>query len=206
MSSTLREEFITAIEQYRSAFELELSSSMVERLADHFELVTEHNPLLHLTAPMSTEEFAVRHVLESLMMLEFLPKGASFADVGSGGGFPAIPCLTARDDLRATLIESKEKKADFLRTVISKCGLEGRAVVIARQFSETPCPDVSHISCRALDRFTKHLPRLLKWSGNRTLLFFGGPALRDEMHRLGIRIEERLMPMSEQRYLFVGRN
>ena len=206
MSSTLREEFITAIERYRSAFELELGLDVIERLADHFELVTEHNPLLHLTAPMSLEEFATRHVLESLTMLEFLPEGASFVDIGSGAGFPAIPCLIARDDLRATLIESKTKKADFLRTVISGCGLEGRAVVIARQFSETPRPDVSHISCRALDRFTQHLPKLLKWSGDRTLLFFGGPALGDEMRRLGIRIEERLMPMSEQRYLFVGRN
>lgn len=201
-----REEFVKAIELHQPAFRLELSADVVARLADHFDLVMQHNPLLHLTAPMSVEEFAIRHVLESLTMLEFLPKGTSFVDIGSGAGFPAIPCLIARDDLRATLIESKEKKADFLRTVISGCGLEGRAVVIGRQFSETPRPNVSHISCRALDRFTQHLPKLLKWSGDRNLLFFGGPVLRDEMHRLGIRIEERLMPMSEQRYLFVGRN
>ena len=200
-----REEFVKAIDLHQPAFGLELSTDVVGRLADHFDLVMQHNPLLHLTAPMSAEEFAVRHVLESLTMLEILPVGTKFADVGSGAGFPALPCLIARDDLQGVLIESKEKKADFLRSVISGCDLSGRADVIAKQFSEVPRPDVTHISCRALDRFTQHLPKLLKWSGDRNLLFFGGPTLREEMHRLGLKFEEKLMPMSEQRYLFVSR-
>jgi len=203
--SSHREEFINAIELHQSAFGLELASDVVARLADHFDLVTEHNPLLHLTGPSTPDEFAIRHVLESLTMLEFLPRGVKFADIGSGAGFPAIPCLIARDDLRGVLIESKEKKAVFLQSAISKCELNGRAEVITKQFAETPRPDVSHVSCRALDRFTQHLPKLIKWSGRSTLLFFGGPALRDEMQRLGINIEERLMPLSEQRYLFISR-
>ena len=176
----------------------------VERLADHYELVMEHNPLLHLVGPVSAGEFAVRHVLESLTMLEFLPEGAKFADVGSGAGFPAVPCLIARNDLSGFLIESKEKKAGFLRTAIAKCELEARAQVIAKQFSETPRPDVSYVSCRALDKFTQHLPKILKWSGDCTLLFFGGPALRDEMQRHGLSIKEKLMPGSQQRYLFIA--
>lgn len=132
--------------------------------------------------------------------------GAKFADIGSGAGFPAMPCLIARGDLRAVLIESKEKKAGFLQTAIAKCELGPGVEVISKQFSETPRPDVSYVSCRALDRFTQHLAKLIKWSGDSTLLFFGGPALRDEMHRLGMTLDERLMPLSEQRYLFVGRS
>lgn len=199
-----REEFIAAIETNQAAFGLDLSDEVVQRLAKHFELVTEHNPLLHLTGPGTPAEFAIRHVLESLTMLEFLPVGASFADVGSGAGFPAMPCLIARDDLRATLIESKAKKTDFLKTAISDCGLADRVTVLNDQFSEVHRSGVSHVSCRALDRFTQHLPKLVKWSGDCTLLFFGGPALRDELKRLGLNIEERLMPLSEQRYLFIS--
>lgn len=202
--SSQREEFIKAIELHQSTFGLNLASEVVARLADHFDLVIEQNPVLHLTGPSTPDGFAVRHVLESLTMLEFLPTGARFADVGSGAGFPAIPCLIVRNDLRAVLIESKEKKAGFLRAAIDQCGLGGQAEVISKQFSETPRPHVSHISCRALDRFTQHLPKLIKWSGKATLLFFGGPALSNEMQRLGLEFEERLMPMSEQRFLFVG--
>lgn len=205
MSPTLREDFIAAIRAHQTAFGLDLEANVIVRLADHFDLVTGHNPRLHLTGPATPEEFAVRHVLESLTMLEFLPEGVSFADVGSGAGFPAIPCLIARDDLQGTLIESKAKKAGFLQTAIERCELSSRATVIHNQFSETPRPSVSYVSCRALDRFAQHLPKLIKWSGDCTLLIFGGPALRDELKRLGLNIEERLMPMSEQRYLLVSK-
>ena len=64
-------------------------------LADYYELVQANNPLLHLVAPSSPEEFAVRHVLESLALLKFLPERAKFADVGAGAGLPSIPCLIA---------------------------------------------------------------------------------------------------------------
>ena len=199
-------ELITALERHQSAFGLELSEEALPLLDRFHALVQEHNPLLHLVGPCSAEEFAVRHVLESLAMLEFLPEGASFADVGSGAGLPAIPCLIARDDLRGFLIESKEKKAGFLRTAVAECGIGGRADVIAKQFSETPRPEVGYVSCRALDKFTQHLPKLIKWAGGRTLLLFGGPALRDEFGELGLSVKhEKLMPMSERRYLFVGK-
>ena len=201
----MREEFIKAIRENQAAFGLALDHQVIERLADHFDLVTEHNPLLHLTGPSTPEEFAIRHVLESMTMLEFLPEGARFADVGSGAGFPAIPCLIARDDLRAVLIESKEKKANFLKVAVEKAGISERATVVARQFAELQRPNVTHVTCRALDRFTQHLPKLVKWSGNKTLLLFGGPAVRDAIDLQKLTFEERLMPMSEQRYLFIAR-
>src|SRR5436190_12664325 len=110
----MRSEFIAALTANQGAFGIELPQPALERLADHYDLVQEHNPLLHLVAPCSAEEFAVRHILESLSLLEHLPQKAKFADVGAGAGLPSIPCLLVRDDLRGVLIESKEKKAKFL--------------------------------------------------------------------------------------------
>jgi 16S rRNA (guanine(527)-N(7))-methyltransferase RsmG len=203
MSPTPREEFIAAIGTHQPAFGFDLHADVISRLADHFDLVTEHNPLLHLTGPSTPEEFAMRHVLESLTMLEFLPEGGRFADIGSGAGFPAIPCLIVRDDLKSVLIESKEKKAIFLKAAVEKLELKVRTTVVNRQFAELQRPNVTHVTCRALDRFTHHLPRLVKWSGSKTLLFFGGPALRDAIKLQKLTFEERLMPMSEQRFLFI---
>ena len=203
MSSTPREEFIAAIGANQQVFGLDLKASVIERLADHFDLVTEHNPLLHLTGPLTPAEFAIRHVLESLALLEFLPEWSRFADIGSGAGFPPIPCLIVREDLKAHLIESKEKKASFLRAAIEKLGIDARATVIKNQFAETPRPNITHVTCRALDRFTQHLPKLVKWSGNKAMLLFGGPALRDALNQQKLTFGERLMPMSKQRYLFV---
>jgi 16S rRNA (guanine527-N7)-methyltransferase len=200
----VRQQFIDAIRSNQATFAVTLSDDTIDRLADYFELVQEHNPILHLVGPCSPEEFATRHVLESLTMLEFLPEGSTFADVGTGAGLPSIPCLIARPDLTAVLIESKEKKAGFLRTAIAKCQLESRTEIVNRQFSEVKRPDVCCVACRAIDKFSAVLPQLLKWSGDCKLLFFGGPGLRDEMTRLRRRPKEKLMPLSEQRYLLIA--
>lgn len=200
----MRKEFIKALEKNQHVFGLNLGDEKTASLADYYELVLTHNPLLHLIAPCSPEEFAVRHVLESLTLLEYLPENARFADVGTGAGLPSVPCLIAREDLRGILIESKLKKAKFLEEVLSKSNLKGRARVVNRQFEELETPGASFVTCRALDKFTQKLPRLLKWSKDRSLLFFGGNALRDELKKCGVKFREKLLPMSEQRFLFIA--
>ena len=201
----MSEKFIETIQRHQADFGLKLEPAQIEKLFDYYELVQKNNPLLHLVAPSTEEEFAVRHILESLTLLEFLPRHAKFADVGTGAGLPSIPCLLARKDLRGVLVESKLKKAAFLREVLSKCGLEDRADLINRQFEEIPKPAVAHVTCRALDKFTQKLPKLLKWSKGAQILFFGGPSLRGELLKNRVKFKEKLMPFSEQRYLFTGK-
>lgn len=200
----MKKRFIQSIRKYQSNFSLNLAEHQIEKIAVYFELVQKNNPLLHLVAPCSEEEFAVRHILESLTLLEFLPENAKFADVGTGAGLPAIPCLLVRDDLQVVLIEAKTKKAFFLQEVLKEFDLSDRAVIINRQFEEIPGLDVSHIACRALDKFTKKLPKLLKWAEETQILFFGGPALRGELQKNSVRFAEKLLPLSEQRFLFIG--
>ncbi len=200
----MRKEFIRSIEKSQKTFGLSLAEEKISLLADYFELVQKHNEILHLVAPCSPEEFAIRHILESLTILEFLPEKAQFADVGTGAGLPSIPCLIARKDLRGVLIESKLKKAHFLQMALAKCKIETRADIFNRQFEEIEKPDVSYVLCRALDKFTQKLPKLLRWSKDCSLLFFGGTMLREELKKFGVRFNEKLMPMSEQRFLFVS--
>lgn len=200
----LQRQFIGAFEANQEIFGVSLSTEKIFSLVKYYELVERHNALLHLVAPAPPETFAVRHVLESLALLEFLPKDAKFADVGTGAGLPAIPCLIARPDLRGALVESKLKKAKFLAEVLAECKLKNRAEIFNRQFEELPKPEVSYVTCRALDKFTQKLPRLLKWSDSARLLFFGGKTLRDELKKHGVKFQEKLMPLSEQRFLFIS--
>ncbi len=199
----VRAEFEEAIQTHQETFGLDVSAA-VSRLADHYEFVLKHNELLHLVAPCSAEVFATRHVLESLSLLKHLPTGTCFTDVGSGGGFPAIPCLIVRPDLRARLIESKEKKAEFLAAALSRSRLTGQAEVVNKQFAETEPGDSAFITCRALDKFSERLGRLIRWSNGRTLLFFGGEQLGRQLRRSGFTTISELMPLSDRRYLFVS--
>jgi 16S rRNA (guanine527-N7)-methyltransferase len=200
----LQRQFISAFESNCEAFGVSLSTEKIFNLARYYELIEKYNAILHLVAPSDTETFVVRHVLESICAEQYLPKNAKFADLGTGAGLPAVPLLIARKDLRGVLIESKLKKVKFLEEVSAECKLEDRAEILDRQFEELPKPDVSYVLCRALDKFTQKLPRILKWSGNCSLLFFGGNALRDALEKNGVKFESKLLPLSEQRFLFTA--
>jgi len=202
----LQRQFIRALECNQESFGISLSTEKVFNLTKYYELVQKHNSILHLVAPSSPEIFAVRHVLESLFAEKFLSKNARLADLGAGAGFPSIPCLIARKDTRGFLIESKLKKAIFLREVLTECKLESRAEILNRQFQELEKPDVDFIFCRALDKFVEKLPKILKWSKGCELLFFGGNNLGRNLEKRGVKFEQKLIPLSEQRFLYIVKN
>jgi 16S rRNA (guanine527-N7)-methyltransferase len=180
------------------AYDVELSADALETLRTFYSLLIRWNERLHLVAPCAPEEFATRHVLESLMLLKHLPQQTKIADIGSGAGLPIIPCLIVRPDLDAVLIESSQKKAVFLREALNAVGR--RATIVARRFEETEAPEVSFVSCRALDQFMNKVSALIEWAPEgSTLLLFGGEGLRQQLKAY----DEFLVPGSEKRYLFV---
>lgn len=195
--------FEQALISNMASFDLDLSEETVTQLAKFYSLLTRWNDRLHLVAPCAPEEFAVRHLLESLMLLKHLPQDARVADIGSGGGLPIIPCLIARSDLHATLIESSQKKAVFLREVSSQLRLN--STVIVRPFEQAETPPVAYITCRALDQFMQKLPALIDWTPDSSrLLLFGGETLRDELKKMGVKFQDQLIPQSEKRFLFLA--
>jgi 16S rRNA (guanine527-N7)-methyltransferase len=171
-------------------------------LTKYYQLLCSWNSRLHLVAPTSPGEFAKRHILESLLVLKYLPGEARVADIGSGGGLPIIPCLIARPDIQATLIESSKKKAVFLREALNQMR-NSHATVIPERFESVAAPEVDFITCRALERFQEVLTGLIDWAPpTATLLLFGGPGLRKSLEDLGLDFDEDLIPSSERRFLF----
>ncbi|HEX8118003.1 MAG TPA: RsmG family class I SAM-dependent methyltransferase [Pyrinomonadaceae bacterium] len=203
---TPRGEFDKALAERAPRFGVELSEPARSLLGDYFELVAAWNPRLHLVAPCPPAEFAARHVLESLTALPFMPEGATVLDVGSGAGLPAVPCLVARQDLKAVLVEASQKKSVFLREALSRLGLSPRARVAADRFEKVDAPAADRLTCRAIERFTEILPALLSWSSRvPTLLLFGGESLRERLEAEGLAFETVHVPESERRFLFAVR-
>lgn len=184
------------------SYDIDLPQGTVTQLGAFYSLLTRWNDRLHLVAPCSPEEFATRHVLESLILLKHLTQEAKIADIGSGAGLPIIPCLIARADLQATLIESSQKKTVFLHEALKSLGRT--AVIIPRPFEEVGPPDVSFVTCRALDQFMNKVSVLIRWAPARsTLLLFGGETLRSQLYKAKMKFEEFLIPLSDKRFLFV---
>lgn len=199
-----KQEFLAALAANQNAFGIDLNEEKLSALGEFYELVQVWNKCLHLVAPCAAEEFAVRHALESLYLLKFLPANAGLVDCGAGAGLPSIPCLIVRPDLYGTLVESSPKKHIFLREAVVKLGLQSRATCLNVRFEHVPPPERAFISCRALDKFTEKLPEIAAWAREaERLLLFGGTAVRAEIEKLDLKFSENLIPMSERRFLFV---
>ncbi len=199
------ERFGQALRQRAPDFGIQLHEEDIERLDKYYELLLKWNPRLHLVAPCSPEEFATRHLLESLLLLPHLTKGARVIDVGSGGGLPIIPCLIIRPDLDAILIESSQRKCVFLREALRPSANPLSHRLLTGRFEDTAAPAADFVTCRALDRFQELLPRLIDWApASSTLLFFGGPAILEGIQGLVSSVQAELITGTEKRFLIVA--
>ncbi len=106
----------------------------VPALARYLELLLLANERMNLVSATAArpEELVGRHLLDALEGLALLPLagsgGGSLLDIGSGGGFPALPLLIVRRDLRGTLVESTAKKGRFLAEALEALALTGEVV------------------------------------------------------------------------------
>jgi 16S rRNA (guanine527-N7)-methyltransferase len=202
---TPTERFSQALRERAGDFGVRLSNDDFEGLTNYYELVMKWNPRLHLVGPCVGEEFATRHILESLVLLPHLSHEALITDVGSGAGLPIIPCLIVRPDLRATLIESSQKKAVFLKEALKSLANPRAHKVLSTRFEDIPFVEAEFVTCRALDRFQQLLPKLIEWApAASTLLLFAGPALREKIEALLPEARAELIPDSEQRFLMIA--
>ena len=97
----------------------------------YYQILIEYNSKFNLTAITDKKEVFIKHFVDSVVYVDKLKCG-NLLDVGSGGGFPAIPIKILRDDLDVTLLESTGKKCEFLNEVIKFLNLKNIRVINGR--------------------------------------------------------------------------
>ena len=122
---------------------IELSDETIQQFVDYYDLLIEWNAVMNLTAITEFDEVLKKHFVDSLSFIKakdiiieetgknILSDTLSIIDIGTGAGFPGIP-------LKITLLDSLNKRVQFLNEVIEKLGLKniqaihGRAEDFAR--------------------------------------------------------------------------
>lgn len=109
---------------------VELGNEAAENFALFEQNLLEWNKNVNLTAITESDEIVTKHFVDSLSVLPYakFPEGASLIDVGCGAGFPGLPLLIARPDLKITFLDSINKKLAFVEDTIDKLGLEGNVI------------------------------------------------------------------------------
>ena len=112
---------------------ISITETQADRLATYLDLLFRWNRKINLTALTDVDEAIDRLLLEPLIAARHLPNGRGrLIDIGSGGGSPAIPLALALGEYGVTMVESKARKAAFLREVVRVLDLSQVAVETTR--------------------------------------------------------------------------
>ena len=156
-----------------------------ETLERYLDLLTEKNKTMNLIRFKTREELWKRHIMDAMLPFEYYNYSLTgkVADIGSGGGLPAIPLAIAFPGARFDLIESISKKADFLKETAVNLGLTNIFVSDSRveDFALNNREEFDFVTARALAPLKiclEYAAPLLKVGAK--ALFFKGPALFNE--------------------------
>jgi len=122
-----------------------------------------------------------RHICDSLQIASFVEnKNSSILDMGTGAGFPGI-VLSISGYRKITLVDSRNKKIDFLKYIVKKMGL--RIKIFNSRLENLKLPPFQFITCRALAPLDRLINYSLFFSNNKTtLVFLKGKNVNTEIH------------------------
>ena len=112
-------------------YNIAITDKQLESFEKYYSILIEYNKMFNLTTITEREEVYKKHFVDSVINVDKLV-GDKLIDVGSGGGFPAIPIKIMREDIDVTLLEATGKKCDFLKAVIKELSLENIRVINGR--------------------------------------------------------------------------
>lgn len=108
--------------------DFKLTAQQNKQFSAYFEFLIEYNKNVNLTAITGEKEVCIKHFYDSLLGVEFIEENAKVVDIGTGAGFPGVPIKIARPDIKLTLVDSLNKRVEFLKLLTNKIDLDGECV------------------------------------------------------------------------------
>ena len=151
-----QEQFVEALREKG----IELTSEQLQQFHKYFELLVEWNEKMNLTAITDQPSVYLKHFYDSISMAFYVDfsKGQSICDVGAGAGFPSIPLKICFPQLKVTIVDSLNKRIQFLTHLSEQLGLTEVQFVHARaeEFGQNPQYREQYdiVTARAVARLT----------------------------------------------------
>ncbi|MEE3450625.1 MAG: 16S rRNA (guanine(527)-N(7))-methyltransferase RsmG [Acutalibacteraceae bacterium] len=108
------------LKKYASDIKINLNDKAVNHFNNYMDKVLEWNEKINLTSITDKDEFVVKHFCDSLSLFSAvdIKTGAKVIDIGTGAGFPGVPMKIARPDINLTLLDSLNKRINFLNDIV----------------------------------------------------------------------------------------
>ena len=125
-------EFSNLMIEHGKEINIVFTEEQLQKFYQYMNLLIEWNEKINLTAIVEPKEIILKHFIDSLTIVKYLEQNKTVIDIGTGAGFPGIPIKIIREDLKITLLDSLNKRINFLNEVIKELGLKNITAVHAR--------------------------------------------------------------------------
>ena len=178
-------EFTEIMKHYLKELNIELSSEQIKQFYEYMNLLIKWNTVMNITSITDPNEIIIKHFVDSLTVLNKVEKTCSIIDVGTGAGFPGIPIKIVYPNTQITLLDSLNKRINFLNEVINKLKLKNIVAIHGR--AEDFGNDVKHRekydiavarAVASLNILSEYLMPFVKLGGK--CLCMKGPDIKEE--------------------------
>lgn len=113
------------LKEYVEKIGIVLDEDKINKLNKYYEMLVEKNKVMNLTAITEYEDVVIKHFADSMAIIKVidLNKPMTMIDIGTGAGFPGIVLKIVFPDVKITLLDSLNKRINFLNEVINELGL-----------------------------------------------------------------------------------
>lgn len=128
----MKEDFENKLQNLSKEINVLLNEEQLDKFYKYMNLLLEWNEKMNLTAITDEDGIILKHFVDSLTVLEYLKDAKSIIDVGTGAGFPGIPISIMNSDKTIVLMDSLNKRINFLNDVVQKLNLDNVRTVHSR--------------------------------------------------------------------------
>lgn len=125
-------EFEEIMQGYLKEIGTKLDTSEQEKFYNYMNLLLKWNENINLTAITDEKEIILKHFIDSLTINKYMEGKETVMDIGTGAGFPGIPLKIVNKEIKFILVDSLNKRINFLEEVKGQLNLENMELIHAR--------------------------------------------------------------------------
>lgn len=118
------EEFSNNINKKMNLINITVNENEINNFYNYMRMLLDWNEKINLTAITDEKEIILKHFIDSVTINKYIKKNCKLIDIGTGAGFPGVPLKILNDDLSVVLLDSLNKRINFLKEVIAFLKLE----------------------------------------------------------------------------------